>query len=128
MKKQCFLIIVAGFLSAQPLKVDVRPRLMDENTIIVVVQIDNQSGRTINHLEGFLIFSADTGRTIIEKRMIIIGPNDPAVHNNRTVSKYIKLDLVKPFPDYKFNISKIAFTGDYRIYTYHQEIGFYRID
>jgi len=128
MKKQCFLIIVAGFLSAQPLKVDVRPRLMDENTIIVVVQIDNQSGRTINHLEGFLIFSADAGRTIIEKRMIIIGPNDPAVHNNRTVSKNIKLDLVKPFPDYKFNISKIAFTGDYRIYTYHQEIGFYRID
>ncbi|MFQ6677286.1 MAG: hypothetical protein ACE5D0_03105 [Fidelibacterota bacterium] len=128
MKKLCFLIIVAGFLTGQSLKIDVRPRLIDENTVSIVVQIDNESGRKINHLEGFLFFSNSTDGLLSEKRMIIIGPNDPALQNNRTVSKIIKLDLVKPLPDYKFNISKITFTGDYRIYTYHSKIGFYRVD
>ncbi len=128
MKKLCFLIILTGFLAAKPLTIDVRPRIINENQVSVVVQIDNESKRTINHLEGFLVFSLDNGETLIEKRMMIIGPNDPALSHNRTVSRNIYLDLVKPFPTYKFHVSKITFSGDYRVYTYHPEIGFYRVD
>lgn len=128
MKKLCFLLILSGLLATEPITIDVRPRIIGEKTVSVVVQIDNESKLTINHLEGFLVFLLDNGETLIEKRMIIIGPNDSALPHNRTVSRNIKLDLITPFPIYKFNVSKITFAGDYRIYTYHPEIGFYRID
>lgn len=131
MKKLCFLLILTGLtglFAAKPITIDVRPRVIDEKSVSIIVQIDNKSKRTINHLEGFLVFLLDNGETLIEKRMIIIGPNDPALPHNRTVSRNIILDLVKPFPIYKFHISKITFSGDYRVYTYHPEIGFYRVD
>ncbi len=128
MKKLCFLLILTGLFAAKPITIDVRPRVIDEKSVSIIVQIDNESKRTINHLEGFLVFLLDNGETLIEKRMIIIGPNDPALPHNRTVSRNIILDLVKPFPIYKFHISKIAFSGDYRVYTYHPDIGFYRVD
>ncbi|MCH7613162.1 MAG: hypothetical protein IIB95_12580 [Candidatus Marinimicrobia bacterium] len=128
MKKLCFLLILSGLLATEPITIDVRPRIMGDKTVSVVVQIDNESKLTINHLEGFLVFLLDNGETLIEKRMIIIGPNDPALPHNRTVSRNIKLDLITPFPIYKFNVSKITFSGDYRIYTYHPAFGFYRID
>jgi len=128
MKNLCFLLILTGLLATEPITVDVRPRVVGENAVSVVVQIDNNSKRTINRLEGFLVFRIDSEEALIEKRMIIIGPNDPALPNNRTVSKNIKLDLITPIPKYIFNVSKITFAGDYRIYTYNPRIGFYRID
>jgi len=128
MKKMCFFLLLTGIISAQPLLIDVRVRIVNEKTVKMVVQIDNKSKRTINHLEGFINVVTDVGNILQEKRLIIIGPNDPALQNRMTVSRSIKLDLIDPFPAYKFNISKIIFSEDYRIYTYHPEIGFYRVD
>jgi len=128
MKKLCFLLLLTGIIAAQPLKIDVRLRIIDDETIGIVVQIDNNSKRTINHLEGFVNVITDEGKTLTEKRLIIIGPNDPALRHNRTASRNITMVLVDPFPAYKFNVSKITFLEDYREYTYHPEIGFYRID
>ncbi len=113
---------------SQPIKIDVRPRIVDDKTVSIVVQIDNKSRRSINHLEGFINVVTDDSNVLKEKRLIIIGPNDPALQNEMTVSRSITLNLIDPFPAYKFNVSKITFSGDYRIYTYHPEIGFYRID
>lgn len=128
MKKLSFLLLLTVIVAAQPLKIDVRLRIIDDETIGIVVQIDNNSKRTINHLEGFVNVITDEGKTLTEKRLIIIGPNDPALRHNRTASRNIKMVLVDPFPAYKFNVSKITFSEDYRVYTYHPEIGFYRID
>lgn len=122
------MLLLIGIIAAQPLKIDVRLRIIDDETIGIVVQIDNNSKRTINHLEGFVNVITDEGKTLTEKRLIIIGPNDPALRHNRTASRNIKMVLVDPFPAYKFNVSKITFSEDYREYTYHPEIGFYRID
>ncbi len=115
-------------MASQPLQIDVRPRIVNDKTVSIVVQIDNKSKRTINHLEGFINVVSDEGNVLKEKRLVIIGPNDPALQNNMTVSRSVKFDLIDPFPAYKFNVSKITFSDDYRVYTYHPEIGFYRVD
>ncbi|HBN45988.1 MAG TPA: hypothetical protein QGF08_05240 [Candidatus Marinimicrobia bacterium] len=128
MKKLCFFLLLSGLFAGQPLQIDIRPRIVDDKTVSIVVQIDNKSKRSINHLEGFLTVITDGGEVLEEKRLIIIGPLDPVLQHNRTVSKNVKLDLVDPFPAYRFNVSKITFSGDYKVYTYHPEIGFYRID
>ncbi len=128
MKKLCFLFLLAALNAGHPLKIDVRPRIIDQETINIVVQIDNHSKRSINHLEGFVSVISDDGKQLVEKRLVVIGPNDPALHHKRTVSRNIKLMLTDPFPSYNFNVSKVTFSGDYKVYTYHPEIGFYRID
>lgn len=128
MKKLSFFILLTGIMASQPLQIDVRPRIVDDKTVSIVVQIDNKSKRTINHLEGFINVVSDEGNVLKEKRLVIIGPNDPALQNNMTVSRSVKFDLIDPFPAYKFNVSKITFSDDYRVYTYHPEIGFYRVD
>jgi len=128
MKKLSFFLLLTGILLSQPLQIDVRPRIVDDKTVSIVVQIDNKSKRTINQLEGFINVVTDDGNILKEKRLIIIGPNDPALLNNMTVSHSVKFDLIDPFPAYKFNVSKITFSSDYRVYTYHPEIGFYRVD
>jgi hypothetical protein len=128
MKKLSFFLLLTGIMYSQPIKIDVRPRIVDDKTVSIVVQIDNKSKRSINHLEGFINVVTDDSNVLKEKRLIIIGPNDPALQNEMTVSRSITLNLIDPFPAYKFNVSKITFSGDYRIYTYHPEIGFYRID
>ncbi len=128
MKKLAFLLLLSGLFAGQPLQIDVRPRIVDEKTMSIVVQIENKSKRAINHLEGFVYVITDEDKVLEEKRLIIIGPLDPALQYKRTVSKNVRLNMVDPFPAYKFNISKITFSGDYRVYTYHPEIGFYRID
>tara|TARA_B100000586_G_C19975827_1_gene369792 strand:+ start:222 stop:608 length:387 start_codon:yes stop_codon:yes gene_type:complete len=128
MKILSFFLLLIGIVVSQPLQIDVRPRIVDDKIVSIVVQVDNKSKRSINHLEGFINVVTDDGNVLKEKRLIIIGPNDPALQNNMTVSRSITLNLIDPFPAYKFNVSKITFSGDYRIYTYHPEIGFYRID
>ena len=128
MKILSFFLLLIGIVVSQPLQIDVRPRIVDDKIVSIVVQIDNKSKRSINHLEGFINVVTDDSNVLKEKRLIIIGPNDPALQNEMTVSRSITLNLIDPFPAYKFNVSKITFSGDYRIYTYHPEIGFYRID
>jgi len=128
MKKLSFFLLLIGIVVAQSIKIDVRHRIIDEKTVSIVVQIDNKSKRTINHLEGFINIVTDTGKILKEKRLVIIGSNDPALQNKMTVSRSVKIELFDPFPAYKFNVSKITFSGDYRVYTYHPKIGFYRID
>lgn len=128
MKKLSFFILLTGIMASQPLQIDVRPRIVNDKTVSIVVQIDNKSKRTINHLEGFINVVSDEGNVLKEKRLVIIGPNDPALQNNMTVSRSVKFDLIDPFPAYKFNVSKITISDDYRVYTYHPEIGFYRVD
>ena len=128
MKKLSFFLLLIGIVVAQSIKIDVRHRIIDEKTVSIVVQIDNKSKRTINHLEGFINIVTNTGKILKEKRLVIIGPNDPALQNKMTVSRSVKIELFDPFPSYKFNVSKITFSGDYRVYTYHPKIGFYRVD
>lgn len=128
MKKLSFFLLLTGIMMSQPIKIDVRPRIIDEKTVSIVVQIDNKSKQTINHLEGFINVVTDDGNVLKEKRLVIIGPNDPALQNKMTISRSVKFDLIDPFPAYKFNVSKITFSGDYRVYTYHPKIGFYRVD
>lgn len=128
MKKLSFFLLLTGIMMSQPIKIDVRPRIIDEKTVSIVVQIDNKSKQTINHFEGFINVVKDDGNVLKEKRLVIIGPNDPALQNKMTISRSVKFDLIDPFPAYKFNVSKITFSGDYRVYTYHPKIGFYRVD
>ena len=49
------------------------------------------------------------------------------------ISLLIKKFIVFPFdqirPDYyEFYVAKVRFQNDYRVYTYHPAIGFYRVD
>jgi len=101
---------------------------MNDQIISVVVQINNDSEKTINHLEGFINVKDGIGRVLKEERVILIGPSDSPLKDHSTVSRSVKFPIISPVPDYEFHVSKITFTGDYRIYTYHPDIGFYRID
>jgi hypothetical protein len=127
------LPFLVGLLSGQetypPLTIDVRPRVLQDEILYVVVQVDNHTNRNIIELEGFVIERDLAGQIVSEKRLKLIHSYDPALPPGNTVNRSLNYPLL---PDeqhlFSFQISKIRFAGDHRIYTYHPAVGFIRID
>ena len=112
-----------------PFTIDIRPRVIDNAKIMLNVEVINHIGRPVDYLEGFVTeFSAE--RVIIsEKRMVLIYNYEPALQTGFSTSKSISYNLntEKP-PIFEFNISKVKFAGDNRVFAWHSKSGFIRID
>jgi hypothetical protein len=111
------------------LHIDVRERLVNNNQIRIVVQIDNNSKREITEIDGFLLQINNKGNIITEKRITFLEATDGLLEPKQSVSKFIVFPLNQIRPDhYEFYVGKVRFQNDYRVYTYHPAIGFYRVD
>tara|TARA_B100001146_G_scaffold115431_1_gene101708 strand:- start:2361 stop:2753 length:393 start_codon:yes stop_codon:yes gene_type:complete len=125
-----FLTFLYGSDNNQDLlEIDLRERLVNDNQIRIVVQIDNNSKREISKLDGFLLQINNKGNVISEKRITFIELADGVLKPKKSVSKFIVFPLNQTRPDrYEFYVGKVRFRNDYRVYTYHPAIGFYRVD
>ena len=125
-----FLTFLYGSDNNQDLlQIDLRERLVNDNQIRIVVQIDNNSKREISKLDGFLLQINNKGSVISEKRITFLELADGVLKPKQSVSKFIVFPLNQTCPDrYEFYVGKVRFRNDYRVYTYHPAIGFYRVD
>ena len=125
-----FLTFLYGSDNNQDLlQIDLRERLVNDNQIRIVVQIDNNSKREISKLDGFLLQINNKGSVISEKRITFLELADGVLKPKKSVSKFIVFPLNQTRPDrYEFYVGKVRFRNDYRVYTYHPAIGFYRVD
>ena len=115
--------------SKVPFTIDIRPRVIDDAKIIVNVEVINHIGRPVDYLEGFITeYSAD--RVMIsEKRMVLIYNYEPALQTGFSTSKSISYNLNAEIPSiFEFNISKVKFAGENRVFAWHLKSGFIRID
>ena len=127
-----FCLFLSALYSDEPkdlLAVDIRQRIMNDKQIRIVIQINNNSQRNISELDGFLLHINSKGDILSEKRITFLEPADGALQAKQSISKDKVFPLNLRQPDrFEFYIAKVRFPNDYRVYTYHPAIGFYRVD
>ena len=132
MKFYLILILIpfSGFAQkANPFSIDIRPRVIDNAKIIVNIEITNHLNRPIDYLEGFLSEYSSKGVFLNEKRVVLLYSYEPALQTGFSTIKTAKFDLGKEKPsNFEFNISKVKFFGESRVFAWHKKAGFIRID
>ena len=127
-----FCLFLSALYSDEPkdlLAVDIRQRIMNDKQIRIVIQINNNSQRNISELDGFLLHINSKGDILSEKRITFLEFADGTLQPKQSVSKDKVFPLNRQKPDrFEFYIAKVRFPNDYRVYTYHPAIGFYRVD
>jgi len=127
-----FCLFLSALYSDEPkdlLVVDIRQRIMNDKQIRIVIQINNNSQRNISELDGFLLHINSKGDILSEKRITFLELADGTLQPKQSVSKDKVFPLNRQKPDrFEFYIAKVRFPNDYRVYTYHPAIGFYRVD
>ena len=132
MKKYLFYILILNLLLGQkitPFTIDIRPRIIDNAKILVNVEVINNIGRPVDYIEGFLSEFSQDNNLLSEKRMVLVYNYEPALQTGFSTTKTTKYDLSKSKPTkFEFHISKVKFSGDNRVFTWHPKSGFIRID
>ena len=131
MKQYIIILILFSIGWSQkkvPFSIDIRPRIIDEAKILVNVEVINHVGRPVDYLEGFL--SEYTGDQFLgEKRMVLVYHYEPALQTGFSTTKTTTYDLKGRSPSsFEFNISKVKFEGENRVFAWHLKSGFIRID
>ena len=126
-------IIFSYALTAQvniPFEIDLRTRLVNDSRTMVNIQITNLMDKPLDYVEGFIIEKDVNKNLIDEKRLVLIYGYEPPLKKGFSTTRSISFN--KPqnnMPNtYEFLISKIRFIGESRVFTWHPEIGFIRID
>jgi hypothetical protein len=132
MKQYVIILFLTTFCFSQkkiPFEIEVRPRVIDGAKILVNVSIINNVGRPIDYLEGFISQYSGENVFINEERMVLLYSYEPALQTGYSSYKTASYDLNKKRPsNFKFNISKVKFLGDSRVFSWHIKSGFIRID
>ena len=126
-------IIFSCALTAQvniPFEIELRTRLVNDSRTMVNIQITNLMDKPLDYVEGFIIEKDVNKNLIDEKRLVLIYGYEPPLQKGFSTTRSISFN--KPQNDipntYEFLISKIRFIGESRVFTWHPEIGFIRID
>ena len=124
------LIPLSGLAQkADPFSIELRPRVIDNAKVIVNVEVTNHLNRPIDYLEGFLSEYSSKGVLLNEKRIVLIYSYEPALQTGFSTIKTTKFDLGEEKPsNFDFNISKVKFFGESRVFAWHKKAGFIRID
>ena len=126
----CFICF--NFCLAQkvvPFTIDTRPRVIDNAKVIVNIEVINNVGRPVDYLEGFLSEYNNENTLMEEKRIVLVYHYEPALQSGFATTKTSLYDLRFDIPSsYEFNISKVKFAGDNRVFAWHPKSGFIRID
>ena len=126
-------VILSHALTAQikiPFEIDLRTRLVNDKRTMVNIQITNLMDKPLDYVEGFVIETDINKNLTDEKRLVLIYGYEPPLQKGFSTTRSISFK--KPQNDkpntYEFLISKIRFIGESRVFTWHPEIGFIRID
>ena len=132
MKRYMIIFFLTTFCLSEkkiPFEIEVRPRVIDGAKILVNVSIINNVGRPIDYLEGFISQYSGENVFINEERMVLLYSYEPALQTGYSSYKTASYELNKERPsNFKFNISKVKFLGDSRVFSWHIKSGFIRID
>ena len=132
MKFYLILVLIPFFSFAQkanPFSIELRPRVIDNAKVIVNIEITNHLNRPIDYLEGFLSEYSSKGVLLNEKRVVLLYSYEPALQTGFSTIKTAKFDLGEEKPsNFEFNISKVKFFGESRVFAWHKKAGFIRID
>ena len=127
------IFILIPFLSfaqqSVPFSIELRPRVIDNAKVIVNIEVTNHLNQPIDYLEGFLSEFSSKGVLLNEKRLVLLYSYEPALQTGFSTIKTAKFDLGDKKPsNFKFNISKVKFFGENRVFAWHKKAGFIRID
>lgn len=125
------MLLGIGALSAQNIDfaVETRIRLVNDNQLQVLVQVDNDSELPVTHLEGFLTGRDGKTKIVLEQRLVMLKSYEPHLVPGNSITRDVVFDNPREKSySYHFHISKVQFLGDHRVYFYHPECGLTRID
>ncbi len=132
MKLCLFVILLSNIIFGQdqnPFSIDIRPRVIDNAKVLINIQITNHLNQPIDYLEGFLSEYSSSKTLIDEKRVVLLYNYEPALQSGFSTVKTVKFDLGNDKPStFEFNISKVKFIGESRVFAWHKKAGFIRID
>jgi len=132
MKFYLILVLIPFFSFAQkaiPFSIELRPRVIDNAKVLVNIEITNHLNRPIDYFEGFLSEYSSKGVLLNEKRVVLLYSYEPALQTGFSTIKTVKFDLREEKPsNFDFNISKVKFFGESRVFAWHKKAGFIRID
>ncbi|MBL7014090.1 MAG: hypothetical protein ISR83_06690 [Candidatus Marinimicrobia bacterium] len=124
-----FILSICFADKPSPFEIDVRPRLVKDEKVVVTIQVTSFVNQPIEFLEGFLEEKTATGNLLQEKRITLVYGYEPPlfVGFSTTNSEIFPMGPWQP-NKYEFKISKVRFRGDKRIFTWHPKSGFIRVD
>ena len=128
-----FTIILTAITLAQieiPFEIDLKTRIVNNTITLVNIQITNLIDKPLDYVEGFIREINSDKELINEKRMVLIYGYEPPLQTGFSTTRSISFPLVnsKNPNVYEFNISKMKFIGESRVFTWHPKVGFIRID
>ena len=125
-----FLLSVLTAQVTVPFEIELRTRLVNNDRTMVNIQITNLMDKPLDYVEGFVIEKDFKKNLIDEKRLVLIYGYEPPLQEGFSTTRSISFEKPKNNnPNtYEFLVSKIRFIGESRVFTWHPEIGFIRID
>ena len=125
-----YLLSVSIAQVTVPFELELRTRLVNDERTMVNIQITNLMDKPLDYVEGFVIEKDLNKNLIDEKRLVLIYGYEPPLQKGFSTTRSISFN--KPQNEkpntYEFLISKIRFIGESRVFTWHPDIGFIRID
>ena len=125
-----FLLSVLTAQVTSPFELELRTRLVNNDRTMVNIQITNLMDKPLDYVEGFVLEKNFNKDLIDEKRLVLIYGYEPPLQKGFSTTRSISFEKPKNInPNtYEFLVSKIRFIGESRVFTWHPEIGFIRID
>ena len=108
---------------------DLRMRVVEDDLLYVVVQIENNSGRTITELEGYLTEVDPSLNIMSEKKVVHLHPYEAPFGPNQTIIRGLTYTFDRTLDyRYRYHISKVRVTNDSRVFMYSPNDGLVRVD
>ena len=128
-----FIITLTAITIAQmekPFEIDLKTRIVNGSITLVNIQITNLTDKPLDYVEGFVREIDINKKLVDEKRMVLLYGYEPPLLTGFSTTRSISFPIVNPKnPNvYEFDLSKIKFIGESRVFTWHSKIGFIRID
>ena len=125
-----FLLSVLTAQVTAPFELELRTRLVNDNRTMVNIQITNLMDKPLDYVEGFVLEKNFNKDLVDEKRIVLIYGYEPPLQKGFSTTRSISFakPKTKNPNTYEFLVSKIRFIGESRVFTWHPEIGFIRID
>ena len=125
-----FLLSVLTAQITAPFELELRTRLVNDDRTMVNIQITNLMDKPLDYVEGFVLEKDFNKDLVDERRIVLIYGYEPPLQTGFSTTRSISFEKPKTKnPNtYEFLVSKIRFIGESRVFTWHPEIGFIRID
>jgi hypothetical protein len=125
-------LLAAGIAAAQPtpiFEIDVRLRVVNDDMLYVVVQVDNRSGRRVTELAGYITESTPEEMIVSEQRIVHVHPYDPVLTDGQTAIRGYTYPFEKSMDHrFRYHISRVTFRNDDRVFAWSPSDGLIRVE